>query len=412
MRSIPLGVAVVLPLILLGVVSWTVDRERDRARFEADLERLEAFVEEEERCWNARDFDRAPAWGGEEAGSAFEAYASALAFGEEHWEKEIDFRLDLMKQPEDVDSARVGAMRRLWRSALDSLHRGAHRRDARPPFNCESDPAWPKGLRLLTSRSLVNAAVTEGDLRLAEGDGRGAVELTLDAATFATDVTPGGNFITQVIGNSLLAIATFAAWSDEDLARLGEEELALLGEGLARIDARCPVVLDGRAEWLFLAQGVLRAYRAPKGLEVNGESVSLWEDQAEGRLLTRATLRQKELWAEILAGGSQPWPERDRELTRIIEDWSSDFPEGSRWRTQWRIATGVERSLRQVAAELRALRHAVALHAGSESPPPPDPFGDGPLRVDVDGTVVLIRSVGAPGDRQVLSRSVTLPRER
>ncbi len=390
----------VLPALLIlglsGAAYRTVAVRHDRARAASDLERLVELVQELETDWRNRDFERAPAWGKAEDGAAFDAYVTALDFVNALSDEDRDFVLRFDPQSEANDTECVEDLRRRSLPALEALSQGAHCTDARPPLDWRDYPGPKTELRLRTVHILIELVRIEVMHRLANGDGLGAVKLTLDAATLGNDITYGSTLIDQMIGSSTVTHVTSRTWSDADLARLDTTELAFLEAGLAKIGARQVVTPDGRSEGLVWARHSLRV------------------DQYSSRLhgLLPWILRHRDFWEEVHTLSPSPWPNREQELSRIADTWSREEDGESEASVKPFMARSCEVSLRHNAALLRVFSHDVALRAGSDAPIPADPFGDGPLRVERDGDAVHISSLGPRDAREELSRTVTLPSAR
>lgn len=407
MSKIAVAAAVLVPLVSGGVVSGS------RPGGDEGWERMTEWVRRAESAWEQRSFERAPIWGTATDGEAFEAYAEAIAATTALGREDEVLLRRLRLHPDQVEAAEAESFALRWQRPLASMSTGAHRRSARPPVD------WRRGAsgspsRLLVYRDLVNAATIEVRRRLARGERRAAVELSLDAATFGTDLVRSPMLIDQMVACALIAIAAGEAWSDEDLRRLDPESLRMLAEGLARIDQRFPLTVDWRGESLLLAGALMRAGEGEgEGEELSGyaaASARTPEDGGSERwAVAGAVLQQVALWERLRQSAAAPWQVREQELERLTSD--AAVQQNPVMKTSLPIFRSAELSLRVTAAAVRLLRLAVALHAGQEPVALLDPLGDGPLRVvqRADGST-LLRSAGWTSGRTNVLERVLRPR--
>ena len=278
--------------------------------------------------------------------------------------------------------------------------------DARPPVD------WQKGFSngnagLLVSRDLINASTIEVRARLADGDLLGAVQLSLDVATFELDLLQSPILIDQMVACALLTISVGETWRDEDLSRLDKPALELLAEGLEQIDARCPRVFDWRGEALLLANT----------LKQLGEEGELFADSpvslrtfdygwSERWAAADAVLQKVEMWEELKTNGASSWNVRRQELCDVLE--SVEVQGNPVLRVSFSNFVGAERSLRSSLASVRLLRLAVACRLGGELPELLDPLGAGSFEVSPLGDGAVVFRSGVDGDAASgIKRTVT-----
>jgi hypothetical protein len=394
-RKLLMVVAAAVPLLSAGVVVGV------HSAAGSSWEEMTAWARQAERDWMARDFKREALWGETTPGVAFVAYAEALAMVETAGRGDEALLRELVVQPERVPEAVATDFALRWAQPIAALRRGAHCRDARPPVQ------WPKGFaheatRLLTARSLVNAALVEVRRLAGRGEDRAAVELSLDVATYGADLLQSPVLVEQMIAAALLAIATGETWRDEDLGRLGAPSLALLEDGLRRLDGRVPATLCWKGEALLLANTLM--HPAQRASLLGDESLPLrsWRYGWSTRWAAAdAVLLELEAQRRLDAAADARWPRRQELLRAAFADADlQDNPLLGVAAPNWMSA---EQSLRATLTVVRLLRLAVACRAGAELPPLADPLGDGKLQATRAAGILTLRSAGRAGNR---------PRER
>jgi hypothetical protein len=353
-------------LVVLIAVSATISVLAGGAfvqlRANASWAAMEQRITELSASWDARSFERRPAWGEATAGSAWAAYGSALARAQELIrDGNYDDLVGTMPHRDDTRVAGSETLRERWRPALEQLRAGAHRVDAKPPASAWSEPP----LNLMSARWLVNMAVLEARAARLANDGMTAVRWTLDAATFATDAARNGSLINQLVGTAVLHIATREAWPDAALRQLPAEALDLLATGLEHIDALLPSFVDYDAELLAIG-AFAQTPEGPQLFDAPG-----WRHGFSTRwLLADGFLRACAKARTVHAPGTQ-----------VQGDPRTD--------ALWTSATR-EMDLLCAVANVRLLRLAVAEHQGKRLELP-DPFG-GTLRAERDERGVTFRS--------------------
>lgn len=357
----------------------------------ARMAELATWARRAEADWRLRDFAREAMSGTTGGDSAFVHYGEAMARTEGLGGNVRDRLRDLRSKPAAVPPGEATALLAQYAPALAAMRAGAHSRDARPAVD------WRAGFshhvfNLLVARDLVHAAVlTQQRLRSA-GRELAAVELLLDAATFGCDLQRAPTLIDQMVGVSLLTVATSDAWADEDLQALSPAGLRALAEGLARLDARCPTTLDYSGEALLGAQAMLQP-QSPYSYEARGTAWQAWRQGFSWRLARAETaLVQAELAAELAGTTALPWPQRQRHIEGMIERCHPQ--QNPILAVAIPNLVAAEEHLRLVLTRLRLLRCAVAWHLGEVPPHLADPFGTGPLVRKQVGSGVQFESVG------------------
>ncbi|MEC7584958.1 MAG: hypothetical protein VYE77_11630 [Planctomycetota bacterium] len=387
MRKVVVGAAILVPFISAGVVLGLP------SMFDECWKRMERWSGYAEHAWTQRSFERDPLTGGPTHGSAFadyqEALAQAKALGrdDEALLRRLRFDRDAVSLRECDDFA----LR--WARPLETLSRGAHQADARPPVD------WQKGFShgtvpLLVARDLVNASTIEVRRRLSQGDLLGAVRLSLDVATFEVDLLASPILIDKMVACSLLTLTAEETWTDDALARLDQPALELLAAGLERLDARCPRVFDWRGESLLLANT----------LKHLGDGSSFFPDRevalkamdygwSEKWAAADAVLQQVKMWEGLRTSGASCWRVRKEELQQLFD--STEVQGNPVLRVCFSNFIGAERSLRSALTVVRLLRLAVAYRLGQELPELQDPLGEDLFEsAPLDDGAVVFRSMG------------------
>lgn len=359
-----------------------------------------------ERSWNAlrtmqedlelrlvaRDHQREPLWGESAPGRAFVPYAHALTKANQ-LAKEADkallrtLRQDDATTAEDPESV---ALRARWQPILADLHAGAHANDATPP--AADDPESPGDLtNLLDARWVANCAMFEARALRHRGQHLAAVQVSLDAATFAADLHRRGTLIDQMIATAMVAIATSETWPEPALAQLDGQALQALAAGLERLDRLLPIAADHDGEMAFMLRTIAAAPIDASGMP---GSLSAWRFGFSTRwMFADALLRQADAYRLLARETALDWPQRQALLELqlgILVDSGNPV-----CAIMVPNATGAERNLRESLTLVRLLRMSVARHLGGELPALRDPLGDGPLLVTTrDDGGVRLHSVG------------------
>ena len=386
MRKIVVGAAILVPVISAGVVLGLP------SMFDECWKRMERWSGYAEHAWAQRSFEREPLAGESADGSAFVDYQDALAQAktlgrdDESLLRRLRFDQDavVLRDCEDF------ALR--WAAPLQTLSRGAHRVDARPPVDWQKGFSHPS-VTLLVARDLVNAATIEVRRRLSQGDLLGAVRLSLDVATFEVDLLASPILIDKMVGCSLLTLTAEEAWTGRALAQLDQPGLELLAAGLERLDARCPRVFDWRGESLLLANTLkhLEDSSVLSGREISLKSMDYgWSERWAA---ADAVLQQVKLWEGLRTSGASCWRVRKEELQELLD--SSQVQDNPVLRVCFSNFIGAERSLRSALTVVRLLRLAVACRLGQELPELQDPLGEHEFEsVSLGDGAVVFRSMG------------------
>lgn len=335
-------------------------------------------------------------WGEARDGEAVRHYERAIAaadLGDDH-----GLVVRTFPMADDGEAAALTAdLRARHRLVLDELRLGAHCRDGRayPPTPGPLAVATPDLLRL---RAVVNLGMLEVRALRHAGQGRAAVELTLDVATFAADHTQPDMLIRTMIGVALCAIVA-DGWPDDALKNLDAEALALFASGLAKFDARLPDALACGPELRYTAAALVDgAYVLPTFQAWRYGFSTRWM-LAEGFLAYDRVVRQMD-------ASPTAWAERSAAFeTAIAPLAASPNPVAATIVPNLRAA---EHNLREAKTRLRMLRLAVDLHRGHTPPDLQDPLGQGPLRVDPKPGHCTIVSRGERNGKPI-SRDVARP---
>lgn len=387
--------AAVVALGATGVVQFRADQAWTELRtMQNDLELRLA----------ARDHQRPPLWGESTPARAFVPYAHAMDKARA-LAKTDDATLVRMLRHDDAQTAEdpeAVALRARWQPILADLHAGAHAVDATPP--APADPESPGELtNLLDARWVANCAMFEARALRHRGDHLAAVRVSLDAATFAADLHRRGTLIDQMVAAAIVAIATAETWPEEALARLDDDALAQLAEGLERLDPLLPMTADHDGEMAF-------ALRAIAAAPIEGDWVpgklAAWRHGFSTRWMFADALLQQAQAYRLLAHETElDWPQREA----LLEVQASSLLASGNPVCAVMVPNmaGPERNLRESLTLVRLLRMSVAHHLGRELAPLRDPLGDSPLQVTPrDDGGVRLHSVGTELRRK-LARDVT-----
>ena len=362
---------------------------------------VQAMANDAEQRIAARQHRREPLWGAATTGAAFPAYERAMASARTLAKPDREALLRMLRRSDEATATDAEAieLRQRWQPVLAAMHDGAHATDATPP------PAPPAAggqvTDLLDARWVANAAMFEARARRHQDDGVAAVQLSLDAATFAADLHRRGTLIDQMIATATVAIAT-ECWPEAAVASLDGDALALFASGLERLDRLLPMTIDHDGEMAFAWRAVANAGADAPWLP---SAMGAWRYGFSTRwMLADALLRQAAANRELARATELDWPQREA----LIELEIGALLDCGNPLTAVMVpnTTGAERNLRESLTLVRLLRMSVARHRGQDLPPLRDPLGDGPLAVthDADGSVRL-HSAGAT-KRATLTRVV------
>ncbi len=379
-RLVLLGIIASLA-VLLGSAAFVQERN------DAIQRGMDARVRELQAAWNARSFARPVAWGEVAPGNAFDHYDLATSRAAELLRADNDALVATLRRSDAEVAEQTGELRARWQPVVDALRAGAHAERAMPPLQpIDGAPTGVNGL--LSCRWVANAAVFAARAARHEGRGVEAVQHTLDAAAFGADIARHGTLIQQMIGVAMLTIGSGEAWPEPALARLDQDALSLLADGLERIDRSLPPWLDQDAELLFLARA-LRSQPASG----DGATRAPWRFLfSEQWMVADAFDRVADLAAELARTRQLPWPQRQA----LIEQECATIANGDNPLAANCVPNlaNAESCLREGIASLRLLRMAVDRHLGRDLPPVRDPLGDGPIRVRVTDEGVRLWCAG------------------
>ncbi|MCB9877804.1 MAG: hypothetical protein H6835_09405 [Planctomycetes bacterium] len=365
-----------------------------RSRAESAWQHLGERADSLHRRWATQQRPRAPLWGEPGEGRALDRYVAGgkLAMALDCMQQGEVGRLLRLTDPELAASP----LRAGWQAPLAALDAGAHATDTSPLRGPSGEEDIANMLEL---RALANLAQLEAGARRAEGDGTGAVRVTLDAMTMGADLVRDGLLINQMIGCAMLQIP-MEHWSDDALRGLDDAARQEFARGLQRLDESLPCVLRFDREAIYVA-GLLQrmpadaedCWPAAPGLRYGFSS--RW-------MLADAFLMFADMADELRALETAPWSEREHAWQRHVDRMlaSGNAAAG----TMCPNLIAAETNLRQSLTRVRLLRTALAMHIDPQTPACDDPFGDGPLQLERAPDGVLVRSVY---DHVDLSRRVT-----
>lgn len=386
--------AAVVALGATGVVQVRADRAWNE---------LHAMRRDLELRLAARDHQRAPLWGESTPGRAFVPYANAMDKARELAQADDEALLRMLRHDDaqTAEDPEAVALRARWQPVLADLHAGAHAVDATPPS--PDDPESPGELtNLLDARWVANCAMFEARALRHRGEHLAAVQVSLDAATFAADLHRRGTLIDQMVASAIVAIATGETWPEEALARLDDAALAQLAAGLERLDSLLPTTADHDGEMAFALRAIAAA---PIAGDWMPGMLAAWRHGFSARWMFADALLQQAQSCRLLARETGlDWPQREALLEQQIRALlASGNPVSA---VMVPNMAGPERNLRESLTIVRLLRMSVAHHLGRELAPLSDPLGDGPLQVTPrDGGGVRLQSVGTD-QRRKLARDV------
>lgn len=363
----------------------------------ASWERMAATASRNADERAARDARRPALWGGTRSGAAMTHYRRAIALAAELHDGDADAMRAMVRRSDRELAADAGDLRARWQPVLAELRLGAHCDDGRLPEPDRDEPYHT--VNLLTVRAVVNAAIFEARALRHAGRHREAVEWSLDAATLGADFAQRGLLIHQMIGAALLSIATHEAWTDAALRELDPAALALLGEGLARLDAYVPERIHCGDELAYLAHHLRRG----KQRFWSGLTCEAWAYGFSTRWMAADAFNRVAQVSARIDAQELAWPQRKQAMQRELEACQSALnPLLATMSVNYPAA---EQTVRQTLAKLRMLRLAVALHRGQANAIMADPLASGDLAIDVldDGFAIhgAARRNDAPIVREV-----------
>ena len=388
-RRTVIGIALCATLGIVGAASVAM-------RSNASWARAQQITDELQAQWDQRSFMREPLWGHATGDRAFDHYGQAMALASELHQDQTAL-IDFWRKRHEAPTEATTSLRARWEPVVAKMRVGAHARDTRP---VRVGTPHVHTTSLLSCRWIVNFAVDAAEQAGAQGRGKEAVEITLDALTFARDVMSCGSLIDQMVGSSLLAIVCMDGWTENRLANVDKDCLAALADGLDRLDKVLPTSLDCAGEMLHLASSMGEApIRASGNL-----SWEAWRFGFSTRWMLGDAVAHAAAFAQTMDGQrSLAWPDRQgliqAETTRMLRRGNAMLD------LMIPNYDAAERSLREALANFQLLRLSIAVHQGAASPEFADPFGAGPLAMLDTGNGTTLRSVGQ-GTRKAPERTV------
>jgi hypothetical protein len=355
---------------------------------------MQQHAESLETARQVRDHHRQPLYGEGTGGAAFAGYTEALALAKALGNDQTTL-VAMLPHRDDGKVAGTENLRERWRPALAALRAAAHCTDARPPRPAPTQPGHGI-LNLLTVRWLVNMAVLESRACRLAGDHAEAVAWSLDAAAMAADLTRDGLLINQMIAIAAVQIATVEAWPEHALRQLDAPALERLATGLERLDAALPQAVDWHSELAFF-WAWLQSPHEPGDEQWLTRS---WRYGFSMRwMVADAYLQMTTTYDRLAAAVRSPWPQREAlmqaEIAALVPTSNPALS------CMVPNLTSAEQNLREVVAQVRMLRMAIALHRGLDAAALPDPLGDGALEVVPDANGVTFRSAGSTSERPI-----------
>lgn len=375
---IPLGLSVVAGMVWASVVAEHPEWERARR-----------WLDERRQAWRQDGCPVVQGWPSEGCSRAdYRAAASAAAALPEDLQRHIEFAIDSDWQYEG-------------RSRHDELgHVVAAIRRGAGRFG-DVDSAEPRlGQQAIHVMVDVQAMlVAFGALRLtarhtAQEDPQAAAEVLVDGLAAAVDLASAGIGVERIVGQKV-ALDVIGDFDDDLLGAIGREPLQRLGRALEDVGSALSVSDDFLERELahkivYLLEdrdlraddlGVHRMWTWRHGFSLRSYAIAQVCDQLE---LVRASRHAAD-------PRTSTWPKREAtlrqlgaELARLPRDYLS-MPD----------TTEIERTSRRASAALGQLRLAVAFHLRDPLPELPDPLGEGPIRVEIDGDAASFRSADA-----------------
>lgn len=389
-RRIVIGIAVCATLAI-GGAAWVALRSN------ASWASAQQITGQLQAQWDQRSFTREPLWGEATDDRAFEHYGQAMALAT-GLHQDQSALIDFWRKRHEAPTKATTSLRAKWEPVVARMRVGAHARDTRP---VPVGTPHVHTTNLLSCRWIVNFSVDAAEQASSRGRGKEAVEITLDALTFARDVMNCGSLIDQMVGSSLLAIVCMDGWTENQLASVDKDCLAALADGLDRLDKLLPTSLDCAGGMLHLARSMGEAPIRASG-DVSWEA---WRFGFSTRWMLGDAVSHAAAFALTMDGQrSLAWPDRQgliqAETTRVLRRGNAMLD------LMIPNYDSAERSLREARANFQLLRLSIAVHQGAKSPEFADPFGAGPLSMLDTGNGTTLRSVGQ-GNRKAPERTVT-----
>ena len=388
--------------------------------------------------YQRRDFRRPVAWGESQPGNAFAHYGRALALAQPRVAEDRLSQLwsqFMLKKPsagtEPMTAEQAAAIRASWAPAIAEARAGARCTEAGPAVDFRQRGT---GVNLLASRWLVNMMVLEASDAVAQGDGRRAVELWLDALAFGTDLMRSPWMTDRMIGNAVSSCVVQQGCTEQSLQALDGKQLMQLAEGLARIDDAALATSSLADEAMMSAHYTLQNAQEL----VKDHSPATWRFGWSMHWMMADAHLHLAREAEQPAVAGQPWPVRraqleeqwrqamGAEMERMLDQLGAgpgadpDAPPATATRPAtfgdrnpwlgavWPNLSHTEGGARHLLAQVRCLRIAVEHHRGAELPALSDPLGDGPLSIERAPGGLRIASVGEPDSNWRIERVATL----
>ena len=365
----------------MGYASWnhkTGDDLRDRVlrTAAAVLARQPALV-----------YRRTALWGETLEGDAFEQYAlAAAAKGATAGIGWNAADRAFLEKGAVVTKERQQQLRETWAPVIQQVRAGAHGQTLTAPSSFLGKVVGLDEALFLELRSLASEARASDFLNL-----------WMDAFTFAIDRLPGpaGGWRDQ-FPRSYLSLLT-----DDVLATLSAPELQVLQGCLTNADPLVAVLPDceGFLAWSVRVQvenarieglGIrTRLFAWQHGFDPFRADLEGYDELFRlGPMLRPAATDGGQREAQWSAYRAAP-RERQTPLTRFHDE----------------ITEKSERQHRQLLAQLRLLRLAVAFHRGVELPQLADPFASAPLQVQIEGDAAVLGSaITFPGSQRIARR--------
>ncbi|HEX6811943.1 MAG TPA: hypothetical protein VF384_10010 [Planctomycetota bacterium] len=315
------------------------------------------------------------------AGNACDDYAAAsksLAAAEVSWRqlpRSRDWTKELTLRRKPLSDAARCTIAPALDQALRSIRQGTRRANVRPRDH-------------RVDFLLLDAVIEDATRRaFAARDGRLLAELFLDQWTLRGDMC--GHAWTQS-----------PAFRDEWLPVLGPEAAAWFASVLQRLDERTPLVASARR---YIATGARDVADLTPMQQSFTQGLQAWNygfDSYWRSLVVCDRLREN---LGELEPPAQDWSKRQAQID--VFGSVIDEPAGAWVDAIPCMVHGEERFRRQVLANLRLLRLAVAFMHGLELPQLADPLGPGIIEVEIRENEATFSGEGANG-KERLSRTV------
>lgn len=285
-------------------------------------------------------------------------------------------------------------------ATLAALSRGARSTDPRFTTVPMTDDDFPT---LLETRHVVNIAVFAANRHLEEERPDLAVNLLLDCMQLGRDMMETPYRINEMIGVSLLAIASKEALVDGNLIEcIPAPQLARLAAGMEQLDATIdPLGYSWEGELAALTQRVSQGHFEENyaGYKWNLSALSIPHLFSTRALLADYVARSARR-REIMRGlDSAPWSERHDTIMQLAKEADAechrflgfDYPAYGTW-------VSSELSRKEGLVVFRLARIGVEFAASGQTPTLADPFGT-ELLLTEEGETLRVASVIAPERR-------------